>query len=142
MRRSSLLVALATLSMLVVTPAARADDYTIPSAYFFLGGLNAFQDFEDTRGLEPDNSLGLDVRAGWRINDFLAAEIEGNFISGLAPPDTGRMREYPACSSYPPAAGKAYVLVVFLAAWLQGAMSAFALLGGLKPAYTKNGGTP
>lgn len=73
------------LAALVVLAAGSvaADPYSAPGAYVFIGGLNGFEDFEDRDQTTYDDSLGFDARVGWRVNPYVAVELEGNFLSGF-----------------------------------------------------------
>jgi hypothetical protein len=77
-------LATGVLVALWIAPArAVAQTADAPSGYFFVGGLNAFEDFPGAPDTSYDDSFGLDVRLGWRLVDYLALELEGNFISGF-----------------------------------------------------------
>lgn len=78
--RSVVLIAL--LSLLVASTAA-AETYSQSGIYLFVGGLTAFDDFDDKAGNSLDESLGFDIRIGYRFKDYLAAEIAANFIDGF-----------------------------------------------------------
>lgn len=78
---------LAMASLLVFAAGAlpaSADEYSEPGGYLILGGLNAFEHFPEVTGVSNlQNSMGFQIRAGARILEFLAAEVEGDFISGF-----------------------------------------------------------
>jgi opacity protein-like surface antigen len=83
MRRKLITTTASILCVLFASTPGAADDYADPGPYLFLGGLTAFENFGGEAQGKFDNSLGFDMRFGWRLMDYLAAEIEGNFISGF-----------------------------------------------------------
>jgi opacity protein-like surface antigen len=88
-----LVLAAATLTM--TTGAANAQNFSgnqwvDTGGYLFLGGLTAWENFEDTDnfgdptpGADFSTSLGFTIKAGYRFMPYLAAEVEGNFLSGF-----------------------------------------------------------
>jgi hypothetical protein len=66
-------------------------DWVNTGGYLFLGGLTAWDNF-DTDPVNPlaaipqvpkfDTSFGFSIKGGYRFMPYLAAEIEGNFLSG------------------------------------------------------------
>jgi hypothetical protein len=81
---SSLRGALALLVALACLGQARTSEaYEEPGGYLILGGLTGFQVFQNLNGQPFDHSLGFEIRAGYRMNPFLAFEVEGDFLSGF-----------------------------------------------------------
>jgi len=68
---------------LLMSGPALADVYSKPGVYAFLGGLTALESFPEVAGASYGNSYGFDARVGLRLNDYLAFEVEGNFLSGF-----------------------------------------------------------
>jgi len=69
-------------AVMFLAPSARAEEWMEPGAYLIIGGLNSFEHFQETREQDFDNSWGLAVRGGYRVNDFLAVEGVLEFLSG------------------------------------------------------------
>jgi hypothetical protein len=89
-----LIVAISTMVMAMGTANAAnfsGGDWVNTGGYLFLGGLTAWENFD----LKPINtgagiqdpkfstSFGFSIKGGYRFMPFLAAEIEGNFLSGM-----------------------------------------------------------
>jgi len=58
-------------------------DHVRTGGYVVIGGLTAFETFQNDSGQDFDNSFGFVLKGGGRINPYLALEVEGNFISGF-----------------------------------------------------------
>lgn len=61
----------------------RGHDYVNTGGYMVIGGLTAFETFQNDFGQQFDTSFGFVLKGGARLNPFLALEVEGNFISGF-----------------------------------------------------------
>jgi len=83
MRPNLLTAGLIVLFMVAASTPAMAQRYSAPGGYIFLGGLTGFELFPEDKGGQFENSLGFDIRFGSRLMDYLALEVEGNFISGF-----------------------------------------------------------
>jgi hypothetical protein len=83
LRRTLSTVGAMTLLFLASSNLATASEYSAPGGYLVVAGLDAFEVFTGSSGADWDNSLGFEVRGGYRVMDYLAAEIEGNFITGF-----------------------------------------------------------
>jgi len=103
LRLASLLLAL----VLFALPAKSAnDDFVTVGGYLMLGGLTAFDNFQGVDGFQVintdfDTSFGFVIKGGYRFHPLLAAELEGDFISGFdstfvvpgaAPPFNGPLK--------------------------------------------------
>ncbi|MBW2231722.1 MAG: outer membrane beta-barrel protein [Deltaproteobacteria bacterium] len=79
----------------MIAGAANAQNYSghqwvDTGGYLFLGGMTAWENFEDTGNIgDPrpaadfSTSLGFTIKGGYRFMPYLAAEVEGNFLSGF-----------------------------------------------------------
>ncbi len=83
MRSTIRIIVLTTLISLCLANNANAGDYADSGSYVFLGGLTAFENFSNKSGSSLDDSLGFDIRVGYRFIDYFAAEVSGNFNSGF-----------------------------------------------------------
>jgi hypothetical protein len=66
------------------------NDWVDTGGYLFLGGLTAWDEFDDTGNYgdpQPsanfDASLGFTIKGGYRFLPYQSAEVEGNFLSGF-----------------------------------------------------------
>jgi len=73
----------ATLVGLSAGSSALAQSYTDPGGYLVIGGISAFESFQNTQGTPIDDSLGFNIRGGYRFLPQLSAELELDFISGF-----------------------------------------------------------
>ena len=85
-------IAVAAAVVLVAAPAGaqrsfgdnfRGQDFVNTGGYMVLGGLTGFEVFQADGGQQFDNSLGFVLKGGARFNPYIAAEVEGNFLSGF-----------------------------------------------------------
>jgi len=85
-----------TLGVLVIGPGvARAQeswsgqntfsghDYVNTGGYMMIGGLTGFEAFSGDGGQDFDSTFGFVLKGGARFNPYIAAEVEGNFLSGF-----------------------------------------------------------
>ena len=72
-------------ALLMVNPAfaTSCDDYCDPGPYLIIGGLTAFEQFQNTEGADIGTSLGFEIRGGYRILKYFSAEGELDFLSGF-----------------------------------------------------------
>lgn len=61
----------------------QGQDFVNTGGYMMIGGLTGFEFFQRDGGQEFDSSFGFVLKGGARFNPYLAAEIEGNFLSGF-----------------------------------------------------------
>jgi opacity protein-like surface antigen len=83
------------------TAAAQEIDYARPGIYVGGGGTFAVQDF-DYAG--ANDSLGLNARVGYRINETFAAELEFEWYEDFGQPDFFEVDGYSISAN-----GKAYL---------------------------------
>jgi opacity protein-like surface antigen len=69
----------------LASTTASADDFINTGGYLVLGGMNGFEQFQNTKPfvLDVDNTMGFEIKGGYRAHKFLAAEFEGVFLSGF-----------------------------------------------------------
>ena len=63
--------------------AESCEDYCDPGWYLILGGLTAWEQFQDTEGADIGTSLGFELRGGYRVLKYFAAEGQIDFLSGF-----------------------------------------------------------
>jgi hypothetical protein len=95
MRRTAQVFVLVVGAVAMIAGTAHAQNYSghqwvDTGGYLFLGGLTAWENFEDTSnigdprpGADFSTSLGFTIKGGYRFMPYLAAEVEGNFLSGF-----------------------------------------------------------
>ncbi|NIO11468.1 MAG: outer membrane beta-barrel protein [Deltaproteobacteria bacterium] len=66
-----------------ISPLAFAQEFAEDGAYFVLGGITGFERLDDTSSVSVDDSLGFNMRFGYRFLPGLAAEIEWDFLDGF-----------------------------------------------------------
>jgi hypothetical protein len=78
------------LAAALMLPGTRADagnfsgdEFVNAGGYLVVGGTNGFEQFRKDVGVDFDNTMGFEVRGGYRFMPNLAAEISGEFISGF-----------------------------------------------------------
>jgi len=72
------------LSVMLVTTLSYADDYTKPGFSLGVGGNIIFDNFDTgTTALDFDESLGFNVKLGYRVNDHFEVEMDYLFIDGF-----------------------------------------------------------
>lgn len=59
------------------------NDYVNTGGYLVIGGLTAFDDFQLNAAPPIGASLGFVIKGGYRFLPYLAAEVEGDFLSGF-----------------------------------------------------------
>jgi opacity protein-like surface antigen len=73
--------------------AESCEDYCDPGWYLILGGLTAWDQFQDTEEADIGTSLGFELRGGYRVLKYFAAEGQIDFLSGFrlrtGDPDVG-----------------------------------------------------
>lgn len=69
---------------------AAAGEFDDPGGYLIIGGLTAFEQFQGTDDTDISNSMGVELRGGYRFLEYLSAELELDWLSGfdfeVAPP--------------------------------------------------------
>jgi len=63
--------------------ADSCEDYCDPGWYIILGGLTGFEQFQDTGEADIGTTLGFELRGGYRVLKYFAAEGEFDFLSGF-----------------------------------------------------------
>lgn len=80
-------IGLMGLALLTFATPTLAGEFDQSGMYVVLGGLNNFENFPKDNPFENDatygNSMGFQARFGARFLPYLAAEIQGDFISGF-----------------------------------------------------------
>jgi len=64
-------------------PAWGQQEFEEPGGYLVVGGLTAWDDFADKSGTPVDESLGFEIKGGYRFTRHIAAEVDANFLSGF-----------------------------------------------------------
>ena len=77
------LVAVSTVATLALFGPASAEEFVDPGGYLVLGGITAFEQFQDTGGTPIENSLGFEIRGGYRFTRNLSVEGQLDFWSGF-----------------------------------------------------------
>jgi hypothetical protein len=85
-RRRKLLTLLGSallLTMMIST--ASEEDFINKGGYVVVGGMNGFQQFQNTAPLvtNVENTMGFMIQGGYRANRIFAVEAEGDFYSGF-----------------------------------------------------------
>jgi opacity protein-like surface antigen len=73
--------------------ADSCEEYCDPGWYIILGGLTGWDQFRNTEGADIGTTLGFELRGGYRVLEYFAAEGQIDFLSGFrlrtGDPDVG-----------------------------------------------------
>lgn len=83
MTRQALYILLVTLLTSGVSAAQEADDYDRPGPYVGMVGLGAIETF-DVDGADFSNGGGFNLRGGYRIMEYMAAEMQFEYVDGFS----------------------------------------------------------
>ena len=76
--------------------ADSCEEYCDPGWYLVVGGLTGFEQFQDTEDADIGTTLGFELRGGYRVLKYFAAEGEFDFLSGFTlrtgDPDVGDLK--------------------------------------------------
>lgn len=81
--RTARMTVLAAVMAFLTAPATSADEFYDRGPYLVLGGLTGFQQFDAPDDADIGTTLGFELRGGYRILRYFAAEGEIDFFTGF-----------------------------------------------------------